>query len=77
MAYWVKRIALRTGELVTEKELRPDENLSSDPAPVVGDELLVTCGGRTFKARVVWRNWDDGIVRNPNDHVVPLRVVEV
>jgi hypothetical protein len=77
MAYWVKRIALRTGELVTEKELRPDENLSSDPAPVGGDELLVTFRGRTFKARVVWGNWDDGIVRNPNDHVVPLRVEEV
>jgi hypothetical protein len=27
MSYWVKRILLRTGELVTERELRPDENL--------------------------------------------------
>jgi hypothetical protein len=77
MAYWVKRIILKTGEVVTEKEFRPDENLSPGPAPYVGDELAVTCRGRTFKARVAWGNWDDGKIRNPNDEVVPLRVEEI
>ncbi len=57
MPYWVKRIALKSGELVTERELRQDENLFDGPAPVVGDTMTVTCRGRTFPARVVWGNW--------------------
>ena len=77
MPYWVKRIGLKTGEVVTEKELRPDETFSAGPAPVVGDELMVTCRGRTFKARVVWGNWDDGKIRNPPDFVAQMRVEEI
>jgi hypothetical protein len=33
MAYWVKRILLKTGEVVTERELRADENLSKVTRP--------------------------------------------
>jgi hypothetical protein len=34
MTYWVKRILLKDGEIVTERELRQDENLFEGPAPV-------------------------------------------
>jgi hypothetical protein len=57
MPYWVKRILLKTGELVTEGELRPDENVFEGPAPVVGDRLRVACRGREFEAEVIWGNW--------------------
>jgi hypothetical protein len=77
MAYWIKRIALKSGEVVTERELRADENYSDGEPPVVGDEITVSCRGRSFRAKVVWGNWpkNDG-VRDPNK-VVPLRVEEV
>jgi hypothetical protein len=42
MTYWVKRIALKNGEIVTERELRQDENLFEGPVPVVGDKLTVS-----------------------------------
>ncbi len=77
MAYWVKRIVLKTGELVTERELQPEENFFSGTTPKVGDELTVTCRGRTFKARVIWGNWDDGKSRRQKDEVAPLRVEEI
>ncbi len=59
MTYWVKRIILKSGELVTERELRRDENRSNEPAPFVGDLMIVTCRGRTFNARVLAGNWPD------------------
>jgi hypothetical protein len=37
MGYWIKRIALKAGEVVTEQELREDENLFCGPTPIVGD----------------------------------------
>ena len=78
MAYWVKRICLKSGEIVTERELRPDENRFEGPAPVVGDNLTVTCRGRTFDARVIWGNWPHrDTSRDPPDCVVPLRVQEI
>ena len=54
MTYWVKRIRLKSGEIVTERELRHDENLFAGPAPIVGDKMIVTCRGRKFEARVIW-----------------------
>jgi hypothetical protein len=77
MSYWVKRILLKTGELVTEKELLGKENFFQGPAPVVGDKLFVTCRNRTFEARVIWGNWPN---RNANDDptlIVPIRVEEI
>jgi len=53
MAYWIKRILLKPGEIVTERELRPDENLFDGPPLVVGDKLFVTCRDRKFEARVI------------------------
>ncbi|WP_157218726.1 hypothetical protein [Flavisphingomonas formosensis] len=75
MGYWVKRIALKDGEVVTERELREDENRFYGLAPVIGDLIEVTCRGRKFMAEVVWgnppgRSISEGVV-------VPLRVSEV
>jgi hypothetical protein len=75
MPYWVKRIMLKSGELVTERELRPDENFSDGEPPVVGDEITISCRGRSFRAKVVWGNWPK-TMRYPNK-VVPLRVEEI
>ncbi len=75
MAYWVKRIILKSGELVTEKELGRDENYFPDAAPVVGDVINVSCRGRRFDALVVWGNWPG---RNHlAGSLVPLRVEEI
>jgi hypothetical protein len=75
MAYWVKRIILKTGEVVTERELKPDENFSQGEAPMVGSEISVTCRGRTFKARVLWPK-SERRAQSP-EAVVPLRVEEI
>jgi hypothetical protein len=77
MPYWVKRICLKTGEIVTERELRQDENFFEGEALVVGDELTVTCRGRSFSAKVVWGNWPGRNEGRPPEAVVPLRVEEI
>ena len=77
MSYCVKRIILKSGELVTERELRADENCYDGEPPVVGDEITVHCRGRNFRAKVIWGNWPkSGAQRDPNK-VVPLRVEEI
>jgi hypothetical protein len=73
--YWIKRIVLRSGEVVTEKELREDENRFEGPVPVVGDLVDVECRGRKFTAKVVWGNWPGRSY--PQGAVVPLRVYEL
>lgn len=75
MGYWIKRIMLRSGEIVTERELREDENRFDGPVPVIGDFVEVECRGRKFTAEVIWGNWS-GRVR-PADTIVPLRVAEI
>ena len=74
MSYWVKRILLKSGELVTERELAPDQNRFAGPSPVVGDVVTVTCRGREFEAKVVWGNWRG---REHGDALVPIRVEEL
>jgi hypothetical protein len=76
MAYWVKRILLKSGETVTERELRPDENFFEGAAPVVGDKLRVMCRGREFEAKVIWGNWPGREEGREANTVVPLRVEE-
>jgi hypothetical protein len=76
MPFWVKRIVLKSGEIVTERELRSNENFFEGPAPVVGEHLMVECRGRRFEAEVIWGNWPG---RNDNEDpsvIVPLRVQE-
>ena len=75
MAFWVKRILLKTGELVTERELRPDENLFEGLAPVVGDRLRVACRGRQFEAIVRVGRFPDR--PDPDREMIyPIRVEE-
>jgi hypothetical protein len=75
MPYWVKRILLKSGELLTEKELSHDENYFQGPAPVVGDVICINCRGRSFDAKVVWGNWPGR--NHAAETVVPLRVEEI
>jgi hypothetical protein len=75
MGYWVKRIALKDGEVVTERELREDENRFDGPAPAIGEVIEVQCRGRKFMAEVVWGNPPGRAYSE--DTVVPLRVSEV
>ena len=46
MKYQIKRIQLKSGELVNERELLPAENLFEGTPPTVGDILNVRCRGR-------------------------------
>ena len=73
--YWVKRILLKSGEIVTEKELSRNENYFQDAAPVVGDVINVRCRGKRFDAKVVWGNWPGR--NHAAETVVPLRVEEI
>jgi hypothetical protein len=77
MTYWIKRIRLKSGEIVTERELRPDENRFEGPAPVVGDKITVICRGRKFEARVIWGNWPEREINLEAGIVIPLRVEEI
>lgn len=74
MRYWIKRILLQSGEVVTERELRADQNLFNGPVPVVGDTVNVECRGRTFAAKVIWGHWPDR--NHAPGTIVPLRVEE-
>jgi hypothetical protein len=75
MAYWINRIILKTGEVVTERELRADENRFDGLPPVIGDLVEVVCRGRKFTAKVLWGNWPGRVY--PPDVVVSLRVYEL
>ena len=75
MPYWVKRILLKSGDLVTEKELGRDENYFQGRAPIVGDVINVRCHGRNFDARVVWGKLPGR--NHAAETVVPLRVEEI
>ncbi len=62
---------------MTERELRPDENLFDGPAPVVGEQLRVTCRGREFDAKVIWGNWPGRDESRGPSVTVPLMVEEI
>jgi hypothetical protein len=74
MAYWIKRIVLKTGEIVTEQELREEDTRHEGPPPVVGDIIDVECRGRRFLAKVIWGSWPGR--PQPEEAVIPLRVAE-
>jgi len=74
MPFWVKRIVLKSGELLTERELPPEDNRFAGPPPVVGDILTVSARGRTFQARVIWGNWPG---REHGETLLPIRVEEI
>ena len=76
MTYWVKRILLKTGEVVTERELQPDENLFDGLAPVADDKLNVTCRGRTFEAKVIVGRFPERPEPDKGT-IYPIRVEEI
>jgi hypothetical protein len=71
----IKRIMLKSGELVSEKELGTDENRFEGPHLLFGDIVAVACRGRTIRARVV--AWRGRQVVVPTGVIVPLRVEEI
>jgi hypothetical protein len=76
ITYYFKRIILKTGELITERHMTPDEVTCFEwPAPVVGDIVEVNFRGRTFKARVVWGHWRGRVYEDGTK--IPLRVEEI
>jgi hypothetical protein len=77
MTHWVKRILLKSGEIVTERELLPHENLFEGTVPVLGDTLTVSCRGRTFEAKVIWGSWPGRVGEYEPGTIVPLRVEEI
>jgi hypothetical protein len=77
MAYWVKRIKLKSGEVVTERELRSDENFFAGEPPFVGDEMTVSCRGRSFRTKVIWGYWPKNVETFDPTKTVPLRVEEI
>jgi hypothetical protein len=77
MKYRIIRIRLKSGEVVTDKEFQPSENVFDGKAPVVGEIVTVICRGRDMRARVVWGNWPDRDIKNPQGKPHPLRVAEI
>jgi hypothetical protein len=77
MSYWVQRIVLGSGEVVTERELKGDENYSDETPPVMGDRMTVTCRGRLFAAEVIKGPTREQRERGLPAGVYPLRVSEV
>jgi hypothetical protein len=77
MAYLVKRIRLKSGEPVPEQEVLAENNYSDGEPPVVGDEIVVRCRGRSFKAKVIWGNWPKNAGKRDPTKPVPLRVEEI
>lgn len=76
MPYRIKRILLKTGELLTERTL-PDGGILADAeAPVVGDVVETTVFGRPMKVEIVWGHWAGRRPHNP-DAIVPLRATEL
>jgi hypothetical protein len=75
MPYQIKRILLKSGELITEHE--PDRSIVviDGPAPVVGDIVTADFRGRRFSAKVIWGNWQGR--DHSADEIVPLRVEEI
>lgn len=77
MTFCVKRILLKNGDLITEREMSPNEHVFDGPTPVVGDIISMKFRGGRLNARVIWGNWSGREGLNPPDLIVPLRVEEI
>jgi len=76
MPYRIKRILLKTGEIVTERTLPNGGILVDGEAPVVGDVVETIVRGQPMKVEIIWGHWADRRSRNPYV-VVPLRAKEL
>ncbi|MGX8008101.1 hypothetical protein ACVDG8_003385 [Mesorhizobium sp. ORM8.1] len=76
MPYRIKRILLKTGEIITERTLPKGGILIDADAPVVGDVVETIVRGQSMKVEIIWGNWADRRQQNP-DVIVPLRAKEL
>ncbi len=76
MPYRIKRILLKTGEIVTERTLPGGGILVDGDAPVVGDVVETTVLGQPMKVEIIWGHWAERRQTNP-DVIVPLRAKEL
>ena len=74
MKFWIGRIQLKSGEIVTERELLPTENAFEGVAPKMGEVLSVRCRGRELRGKVVWLTYP---MPESSENPVVLRVQEV
>jgi hypothetical protein len=77
MQFRITRIRLKSGEVVTEREFAPSENVFEGKAPIVGEVVSVKCRGREMRARVIWGNWPGREIVHPQGKPHPLRVEEI
>lgn len=52
MKYWVSRMMLKDGKILTEKDMPQDANVFEGEVPKIGDVLEVSFAGRSIRARV-------------------------
>ena len=77
MTYLVKRIVLKDGQLLTERELDARDYTFDGPTPIVGDVIDVSLNGRPFSAEVIWGNWAGQSEQRHPLEIVPIRVREL
>lgn len=65
---------MKSGELITERELLSTENSFDGVPPKMGELLLVRYRGREFSAKVVWLTYPQS---ENSEHSAVLRVQEV
>lgn len=76
MPYRIKRILLKSGEILTERALPDGGTVIQGPAPVVGDVVETAVRGHTMKVEIIWGHWAERRSLDP-DVVVPLRAKEL
>lgn len=77
MTYLVKRIVLKDGRLLTERDLDAPAYTFEGAPPVVGEVLEFLHGGRPFSAKVIWGNWPGQSEQRHPSEIVPIRVEEL
>ena len=77
MTYLVKRIVLKDGKLLTERDLDSRAYTFEGPPPVVGDVVEFPHDGRPLSAKVIWGNWPGQSEQRHPLEIVPIRVEEL
>lgn len=77
MTFLVKRIVLKDGRLLTERDLDARAYTFEGPAPVVGDVVEINHDGRPLSAKVIWGNWPGQAGQRHPLEIVPIRVEEL
>lgn len=75
MAYRIRRVLLRSGQILKERDLDAVCPVVEGHPPGLGDTMTVSLFGRRVPVEVIWGDWA-GRTGDPVA-VVPLRVKEV